>query len=291
LLVLHAAMKLCAFFLFVAFCALSHAGGYQPVAPMAGSYSWTMAVDGSVKNYIGGRVSYDYIGGYTRLESWDAPNPTPGINGISIWSLRGPKAVLTFIGPKLECLIQQLPSNDDSVPQPDDFSANKLDSLAYWNRALAEKWVDADRNYLYLDVFNRNVVGMGTMRNMSDPQDQAIDYHVFDWSNKAPDGEQFRVPNTVKCTIVNATGDSPTDSKKRIFGIRSKAWHTCDKCKKGMQTVYDRSCGQRATEEGRLAACKQFMPNLEYCSIIMGTMCKEGAINPAVMCKQNGSCK
>jgi len=284
-----------AIYLFVGLFAVAQAGGgrYQPVAPKAGSYSWTMAIDGSTKNYIGGRVSYDYISGYTRLESWDSPTPTPGINGISIWDLRGPMATLTFIGPKLECLVQRLPSTDDSVPSADDFSAYKFDSLAYWNRALAEKWVDADRNYLYLDVFTRSLVGMGSGRNVSDPQDQSIDYHVFDWSNKAPDGEEFRLPSTINCILVNASGagSPPMESKKRIFGIRSKAWHTCDQCVKGSTTALARACGPRATEDGRLAACKQFMPNLEYCSVIMATMCKENTMNPRTMCKQNGSCK
>jgi hypothetical protein len=286
---------------FLAFVALAAAGRYQPVAPIAGSYSWTMSVDGSVKNYLGGRVIYDYVAGYTRLESWDSAAPNPGINGISIWDLRGAKAVLTYIGPKLECMMQEVPADDPSVPSPDDFSAHRFDSLSYWNRALAEKWIDADMNYIYLDVFTREVVGMGTARDPQDPDDQAIDYHVVDWSDEAPDGAEFRLPGTVKCEWVNASGTPPMDpsflaravaveQKKRIFGIHGKKWHTCHNCVKGMQHLYDLACGPKATEAGRMQACKQYMPNLQFCSTILATACAEGAIHPKVMCKQNGSC-
>lgn len=192
-------------------------------------------------------------------------------------------------------MIQRLPTTDDSVPKIDDFSTYKFDSVAYWNRALAEKWVDEDRNYLYLDVFTRDVVGMGTARNLSDPKDQSIDYHIFNWSTKSPNGDEFRLPDIFKCTTVNASGVGSSlfveNSEKRIFGIKSKAWHTCDKCMKGAAQVQATSCGPRATEESRLAACRKFMPNLEYCSIIMGTICAEKSMQPRVMCRQNGSCK
>jgi len=277
-------------------------GRYQPVAPLAGSYSWTLTAAGGENNFLGGRISYDYVAGYTRLESWDTKDANPGINGISIWDLRGAKPVLTFIGPKLECMMQELPAGDPSVPSPDDFSGLKFHSLAYWNRALAERWVDSDNNYLYLDVFSREVVGMGSIANASDPDDQSVDYHVYEWSSEAPDGALFRLPTTVKCELVNASGTPPLDpkvlarhvksdsGKRRFLGIHGKKWHICNNCVKGMQRVYDLACGPRATEKGRMDACKIYMPNLSYCSIILATACKEGKLNPKTMCKQNGSC-
>jgi len=244
---------------------------------------------------------FDFVAGHVRLESWISPKVNPGINGISLWDLRAPTPVLNFISPQGTCKTQILDSDDDVIPQPDDYTDYQFTSLGYWNRALAEKWMDTDGNYLYLDVFTRDIVGMGSVANKSDPDDQDIDYQVWDWSSDAPSGDLFLLPNTVQCTPVTPV---PKAEKKRFLGIGGKKKKArCNTCKEGIQNVRNAFCGKppkfpfpgapkplpppaRAKEK----YCEQYMPGFAFCALVFSNGCDEDLLNPSVQCKQQGAC-
>jgi hypothetical protein len=244
---------------------------------------------------------FDFVAGHVRLESWISPNPNPGINGISLWDLRAPTPLLNFISPKATCMTQVLDSDDDVIPVPDDYTDYKFTSLGYWNRALAEKWMDTDGNYLYLDVFTRDIVGMGSVANKSDPDDQDIDYQIWDWSSDAPSGDLFLLPSTVQCTPVTPAVIKKT--QKRFLGIGAKKQHEkCDCCLKGMRNVHNLACGAPPkkpggprppppSQEDKEKACKIYMPGFAMCAMVMGNACDEGMLHPKTICKQQGACK
>jgi len=263
--------------------------GYAPVSPRRGSYTWSLMVDGKQDLFIGGRLIYDYVAGYVRMDSWNAATPYPGINGISIWDLRENPAILTMIGPHLVCQTHRMTRNDDMVPSPTDYSRYKFASLAYWNRAMAEKWVSPSGDYVYTNVFSRDVVGMGNMRNASDPESQALDYIITNWSEAVPSGTTFDLPNTVKCTEVNVTAGPvpPLISMKRGLFTPSKG-QICNGCRRSMVSMIAKVCA--GGDGGQEAACAKNYPNMAFCPTAMAAACKPGALTPDSMCRLAGLC-
>jgi len=274
---------------FIAIAVLAVTQGYQPISPQRGSYTWSLMVDGKQDFFIGGRLIYDFVAGHVRMDSWNAAAPNPGINGLSIWDLRENPAILTMIGPHLVCQTHRMTKADEMVPRPVDYSRYKFASLAYWNRALAEKWVNPAGDYVYTDVFSRDVVGMGSLRNASDPESQALDYLITDWSVAVPDGTAFLLPNTVKCTEVNTTSAfyGPMLTEKRgLFDPSKKT--ICLNCKKSMVTLVAKMCnGGDASQE---ALCAKNYPTMAFCPTAIAAACKKGALTPESLCRFGGLC-
>jgi len=275
----------------VAIALIAHVAlSYQPLSPTSGSFTWRLLVNGKSDSFIGGRLMYDYVAGYVRMDSWNDALPHPGINGISVWDLREDTAILTMIGPHLVCQTHRLTKTDDMVPSRDDYSAYKFDSLAYWNRAMAERWVDAAGRYVFTNVFTRDIVGMGNLRNASDPDSQALDYVISDWSDKAPDGTDFLLPNTVKCTEVNASENALPHFMRGLFGP-SKG-QICNGCKKSMADMITKMQNQMCGggEEGQDRACAKYYPTMGFCPTMLADVCKKGSLNADGMCKMARLC-
>jgi len=98
---------------------------YQPVAPQRGSYTYDLVLQkGSQQTYVGGRLLYDYIAGYVRMESWNTPEPNPGINGVTIWDMREAQPVVWTIDSLAQCWMQKL-TDKMGIPSPDDYSKHK----------------------------------------------------------------------------------------------------------------------------------------------------------------------
>jgi len=267
------------------------AQGYLPVAPRRGSYSFNLMIDGKQNFFLGGRMIYDYVAGYVRMDSWNAATPNPGINGISIWDLRENPAVLTMIGPHLVCQTHRLTRTDDMIPSPVDYSRYKFSSLAYWNRALAEKWVNPTGDYVYTNIFSRDVVGMGSARNTSDPQSQQLDYIISEWSTSVPSGVFFDLPNTIKCTEVNATVAFEEDgqvitSKRGLFS--PSRGQICSGCQRSMVGTVAKMC--QGGDAGQEALCAKNYPTMAFCPTAMASACKAGALTPTSLCKFAGLC-
>jgi len=220
---------------------------------------------------------YDYVAGYVRRDNWNSGLPNPGINGISIWDLRRSPPVALHVAPSLGCDMYRLDPMEDYVPTADDFSGYKFAELAYHSRALAEKWMDAEGNYVFLDVFSRDVVGMGNVRNMSDPDSQALDYTITDWSDKVPDGSNFMLPNTLKCVERNSTS--------LLAGRRheKRSARKCNGCKDAMKKKIKDMCQSGKTPE---QVCReQRKPVTPDCIDGITNSCVPGALTPEGMCK------
>lgn len=160
------------------------------------------------------------------MESWNTPDPSPGINGITLWDLRESLPIVSTIDQNVrptspisrfpvrlininlilcplqlillqaQCWVEKL--NDNVLaPQPEDYSQYTFSKFQYWNRALAEEWIDGFGGYLYVDMFSRDVVGMGN----ESTADGAVPmyYNIYGWSDSAPDGTLFLLPNTLQC--------------------------------------------------------------------------------------------
>jgi len=246
-------------------------------------------VDGKQNVFLGGRLIYDYVAGYVRMDSWNAATPYPGINGISIWDLRENPAVLTMIGPHLVCQTHKMTRIDDLIPSPPDYSLYKFDSLAYWNRAMAEKWVSPTGDYVYTNVFSRAIVGMGSTRNVSDPDSQALDYVISDWTDKVPAGTSFDLPGTVKCSEVNATESfhAHLTSNKRGLFSPSKG-QICNGCKKSMVGMVQKMCN--GGDAGQEANCAKNYPTMAFCPTAIAAACSKNALTPESLCRFAGLC-
>lgn len=249
---------------------------YPPVAPLQGTYTWEVVI--SDKNgpvtYTGGRTIYDYVSGYVRMESWDTPDAEPGINGITIWDLREVTPVVWTIDENTNCYVQKLNANN-TAPPPLDWTGFSLSKVTYFNRALAEEWTDGFGGVVYVDVFSRDVVGMGNFSTVEDGE--SIFYNIQSWSDKKPDGTNFLLPDTLKCQAI-ATGsesDSVSDSMNgiKIFGKKIKLGINikCTACKAAIGVVIGRLCNGLGA-----AACAPFPPSIPFCAVLASLACKAG---------------
>ena len=99
------------------------------------------------------------MAGYVRLESWNSSTADPGINQVSIWDLRERVPIVTTVDADVNCWIEKI-INNTGVPTQPDFSNYKFAQTTFFNRALAEQWVDGYGGVVYVDVFSRDIVGM-----------------------------------------------------------------------------------------------------------------------------------
>jgi len=191
-------MKIAAF---VALCIALVSAGYPPRAPQRGSYRWDLTLTMPGKDPIqgSGRTSYDFVSGYVRVDS--LTKDEDGINGIALWDLREEIPTLTTISAQLECKIQRV-SSTLRAPTPGDFSRYTFQTFRYYNSALAEMWGDRLGGYVMVDLFTRGVVGMG---NTSNAGGQSLKTRIAQWTDKAPDGTLFLLPNTLPCSLVNSS--------------------------------------------------------------------------------------
>jgi hypothetical protein len=249
---------------------------YRPLAPLQGSYTWEIVLDENddPDSYTGGRTSYDYVSGYVRMDSYNDDDPTPGINGVTIWDLREVQPTVYTIDSLADCWVQQLSSNI-TAPMPFDWSYYTLDNVTYFNRALAEEWGDGYGGVVYVDVFSRNVVGMGN--TSLDDDGQTIFWNIEKWTDDRPDGTEFLLPNTIPCKAI----DSLPQYKKEDALIH-KGVHTdfhlphinfkCTGCQLAIGVVITRLCGGLGA-----AACAAFPPAIPFCAVLAGLACKKGA--------------
>jgi hypothetical protein len=241
---------------------------YPPMSPLQGSYSWEIVIsdqNGPV-TYTGGRTLYDYISGYVRMESWNDTDPNPGINGVTLWDLREQTPIVTTIDSNAMCVVEKLDSNV-SAPMPPDWTGFSFNQLKYFNRALAEEWTDGFGGVVYVDVFDRDIVGMGNTSFGDDGE--SIFYNIMDWTDRKPDGTEFLLPNTVNCRPINTL---PGFSKPKVAPHSAMFSLKCTACKIGIGVVIGRLCSI-----GGAAACAVFPPSIPFCSVLAGLACKRGA--------------
>jgi hypothetical protein len=232
---------------------------YPPVAPKQGTYTWELT-DNQGNDYSGGRTIYDYVSGYIRMESWNTPDANPGINGVTIWDLREQQPIVWTIDQNVNCYSEKLDSNVQAPPAP-DFTSFSFSKVAYFNRALAEMWVDGFGGVVYVDVFSRDIVGMG---NVSTSDDGDLFWNILSWTDKKPDGTEFLLPDTITCKALNTT-------KRSIDEASETAGLGCTLCKVGVKLVLGRLCNGSGA-----AACSAFPPAIPFCSLLANAACKNG---------------
>ena len=261
-------MRIAAVFLVVNCLLASCLAIYQPVYPMQGSYTWEIVISDNSGpiSYTGGRTLYDYVSGYVRMESWDTPDANPGINGVTLWDMREVQPIVTTIDTNANCWVEKLDSNV-TAPMPPDWTAFSFSQLKYFNRALAELWTDGFGGVLYVDVFSRDVVGMGNTSTAGDGD--SIFYNIQSWSDRKPDGTEFLLPNTVSCKPINAVAEyKPVKVQPHGLGGIIK----CNACKLGIGLILGKLCSGAGA-----AACAAFPPAIPFCAVLAGIACKQGA--------------
>jgi hypothetical protein len=240
---------------------------YPPVAPLQGSYTWEVVISDSTGplGYTGGRTLYDYVSGYVRLESWNTPDPNPGINGVTLWDMREQQPIVTVIDENANCVTEKLDSNV-TAPMPPDWSGFSFQAVKYFNRALAEEWTDGYGGLVYVDVFSRDVVGMGNTSTSDDGE--SIFYNIQSWSDKKPDGTEFLLPNTIPCKPVNTL---PGYKVSKVIPHAAMFSLKCTACKLGVGVIIGRLCSGLGT-----AACAAFPPAIPFCAVLSSLACKVG---------------
>jgi len=218
--------------------------------------------------FVAGRFVYDFVTGYVRMESWNSPDPNPGINGVTIWDMRDKNPIVTTIDSNVQCWVQTL-SDSVSAPRAGDFKSYTYGQLAYFNRALSEAWVEPGGGYLYVDVFSRAIVGMGN--NTPGDDGSVYYYNIQDWTEKAPDGTVFLLPNTIKCQNITS---APLSNVPRIHPLISFPIKTitCTACHIGISKILGKvGCGSAGA-----AACVAFPPAVPFCSALATAACSAG---------------
>jgi hypothetical protein len=241
---------------------------YAPVAPLQGSYTWELVISdnsGPIE-YTGGRTLYDYVSGYVRMESWNTPDANPGINGVTLWDLREQTPIVTTIDDQAACYVQKLNDNN-TAPMPPDWSKWTIQKVTFFNRALAEEWTDGFGGVVYVDVFSRDVVGMGNYSTSDDGT--SIFYNIQSWTDNKPDGTLFLLPNTIQCKAITASASIEVPkftSNAAMFSLK------CSACKLGIGLILGKVC-----KGGGAAACAAFPPAIPFCAVLAGVACKAGA--------------
>jgi hypothetical protein len=258
---------------------------YTPVFPLQGSYTWQIVIADKTGpiSFTGGRTVYDYVSGYVRMESWNTTDPTPGINGVTLWDLREVYPIVTTIDQNAACYVQKLTDNN-TAPMPPDWSYYSLSKVTYFNRALAEQWTEPYGGVVYVDVFSREVVGMGNMSTVDDGD--SIFYNIQSWSDEKPDGTLFLLPNTIQCKSIAASAEVAhkyhTDGA--MFGFPNVK---CIACKLGVGLIIGRLCSGLGA-----AACAPFPPSIPFCAVLASLACKKvgGALTKDKACKIIHAC-
>jgi len=243
------------------------AAGYPPRAPLAGSYTFEINYNGGTgSEYVGGKVYYDFVSGYYRLDTYSSKDPTPGIDGVSIWDFRENPPVVTTIDDKVQCYTQKL---DPALsPQPWDFSNYNFIGFKWMNRALAEQWAESGGGVVYSDVFSRDIVGQGNVSS-------GFMYNILQWSDKPPSGTMFLLPNTMSCKALNTSSSVRKLAQalgvhvpQNNRGISPMGGIQCELCKKGIALIKGRVC-----QVAGAAACAPFPPAVPFCGVLAGVLC------------------
>jgi len=243
---------------------------YPPIAPKMGTYTWEYT-DDQGNDYAGGRTIYDYVSGYVRVESWNTPDANPGINGVTIWDLRENQPIVTTIDDQPQCIVQKLDSTV-TAPPPPDFTGYSFSQVAYFNRALTEQWTDGYGGVVYVDVFSRDIVGMG---NVSDSDDGSLFMNILSWSDAKPDGTEFLLPDTIKCTPFSNLSEVKRSTEEASNII------VCGLCKKAIGAVIGKLCGAAGT-----AACKIIPFTVPFCTQLKNAACNKGSsLSSSKACK------
>jgi hypothetical protein len=249
--------------------ALAVSSVYGPVSPLQGSYNWEIVIADKTGplTYTGGRTIYDYVSGYVRMESWNTADPTPGINGVTLWDLREMVPIVSTIDSNAKCYVQKLNDNN-TVPLAPDWSGYTLAKVTYFNRALAEEWTEPFGGVVYVDVFSRDIVGMGNYSTSDDGD--SIFYNIQSWSSEKPDGTLFLLPNTIPCQSIAAL---TAGKKVHTDAVEFKFPNLkCPACKLGIGLILGKLC-----KTGGAAACSAFPPAIPFCAVLAGLACKAGA--------------
>jgi len=270
----------------LALCVACAVAIYPPRAPVQGSYTWELVIsdNNGPEAYSGGRTLYDYVSGYVRMDAFNESDPSPGINGVTLWDLREQQPVVWTIDSAAMCWMQRLDSNV-SVPPPLDFTGYSFNVVTYYNRALAEEWTDGYGGVVYVDVFTRDIVGMGNTSTVDDGT--TIFYNIMQWSDKKPDGTLFLLPDTIPCKQVGPSEEVAIPAH-HVMPIKPHflGGFKCTACKVAIGVVIGRLC----TTAGA-AACAAFPPAIPFCSVLANLACRRGAsLGKAKACKVIHAC-
>jgi len=249
--------------LLLALCAvaLANAALYPPISPKWGTYTWHYTDDNG-DDFAGGKTYYDYVNGYVRMDAYNSSRPSPGINGVTIWDLREVQPVVWTIDDQAKCYVQKLDA-DVTAPLPPSFTNYTMKKVTYFNRALAEQWTDGWGGMVYVDVFSRDIVGMG---NVSDVDQGSLWMNILQWSDKKPDGNAFLLPNTIPCKKLNITS-----------GVWKRGAHeqqgriACALCKAAIGVVLGKICGVAGA-----LACNAIPFTVPFCSALKNAACNKG---------------
>jgi hypothetical protein len=227
-------------------------------------------------------MTYDYLSGFIRLDSFNTSDPNPGMNGVTIWDLRDQTPDVTTIDSQAACFVQNI---GQTVPMPLDFSFLKFAGYTYWNRALAEKWMDQFGGSVYFDSFTRDVVGI-----TNSSTDNAFEYNIHEWSSEKPDGSYFFPPEAANCIRLNNTFDD--EYAKIVQALeeerdsieddveRSQFDLKCKICAAGIGLIKGRVCSVAGA-----AACAPFPPAVPFCSTIASLLCRAIPVSNEQVCK------
>jgi len=243
-----------------------------PTAPDRGYYVYEVNFPNDPDDaYVGGKITYDYLTGYIRQDAYNSSDPNPGMNGITVWDLRDQIPDVITIDSLAQCYIQNI---GQIIPDPLDFTGLTFAGYTYWNRALAEKWVDNYGGQIYFDSFDRDVVGM-----VNTSATNMFSYNIHEWSTEKPDGSYFMTPEAANCIRLNNTLE-----EQRVMSMaertNSKFSLKCTACKIGVGLIKSKVC-----KVAGAAACAAFPPAVPFCSTIASLLCRKIPVSTEQVCK------
>jgi len=173
------------------------------------------------------------------------------------------------------CYVQKI---GQIIPDPLDFSNLQFAGYTYWNRALAERWVDMYGGTVYFNSFNRDVVGMVNSSSIN-----MFSYNIKEWSTEKPDGSLFFQPESANCIQLNNTLDFEAELLSNIeeqYNEKAKINLKCTACKVGIGLIKGRVCSMAGA-----AACAPFPPAVPFCSTIASLLCRKIPVSNEQVCK------
>jgi len=250
-----------------------------PTAPDRGQYTYEVIFPNDPDDtYAGGRVTYDYLTGFIREDSYNSTDPNPGINGVTVWDLRDQVPDVTTVDSLAQCYVQNV---GQIVPDALDFSNLQFSGYTYWNRALAEKWFDNYGGIVYFDSFNRDVVGITNNSIVNQ-----FSYNILEWSAEKPDGSLFYQPEAANCIRLNNTLEYEQElladivAQSKATKSKAKINLKCIACKAGIGLIKGKVC-----KVAGAAACAAFPPAVPFCSTIASLLCRKIPVSNEQVCK------
>jgi len=257
---------------------LSSVALVPPTAPDRGYYVYEVNFPNDPDDtYVGGMITYDYLSGYMREDAYNSTDANPGINGVTIWDLRDQVPDVTTVDSLAQCYVQNI---GQIIPDSLDFSSLNFAGYKYWNRALAEQWVDNFGGTVYFDSFSRDVVGI-----MNSSMDNPFSYNILEWSTEKPDGSMFFPPEAANCIRLNNTLEIENKMLAELTANmdakeKAKINLKCIACKAGISLIKGRVC-----QVAGAAACAAFPPAVPFCSTIASLLCRKIPVSTQQVCK------